>query len=384
MGESESRVLTILLTDIRNFTDRTSHSSRSGVVELIEKNKQLVLPALQNRGGRLIKTIGDAFLVVFNSPTDAVLAGLEAQRSLAAYNEGKSAAERIEVRIAINVGEVTLVDNDVYGDAVNVTSRIEGVAEAGEVFFTEAVYLAMNKSEVPSSEVGWLQLKGVPEKVRVYKVRRELPVGGEEVEARPVQLEEKGAKAWSVPATPPEKERKKRSGLGALIPVIVLLGVFGPNLIRAIKGRPDEDSDGLIDTQARPCRVEIAKFCQDVPKNRRHACLLEHEDDLSDTCADSSWFAGKGKKAKVKSAILADAPGLRKPPRPPADWNPRAVDPGLVEGVNAVCGGDQKRLCGGVQSGKGHRFNCLWEHWDELSVACRGAAQPLLTKASAR
>jgi class 3 adenylate cyclase len=235
MGESESRVLTILLTDIRNFTDRTSRSSRSDVVGLIEKNKQLVLPSLQKRGGRLIKTIGDAFLVVFNSPTDAVLAGIDAQSELTRYNDGKPDEEKIEIRIAINVGEVSLVDNDVYGEAVNITSRIEGVAQAGEVFFTEAVYLAMNKTEVPSSEVGYLQLKGVPEKIRVYKVRREAPVGAE---APPKLLEEKGAKAWSVPAAPPivDRRKKERGPLSGLIPIIVLIGVFGPRLIEAVRG----------------------------------------------------------------------------------------------------------------------------------------------------
>lgn len=81
------------------------------------------------------------------------------------------------MRVAINAGEVTLADNDVFGEPVNITARINGIAEAGEVFFTEAVYLAMNKMEVPSSEVGLLQLKGIAEKIRVYKVVREKRIG---------------------------------------------------------------------------------------------------------------------------------------------------------------------------------------------------------------
>ena len=85
--------------------------------------------------------------------------------------------DRIEIRVAINQGEVNLADNDVFGEAVNITARIEAVADAGDVFFTEAIYLAMNKREVPSSEVGLLQLKGIPEKVRVYRVRPEQPGG---------------------------------------------------------------------------------------------------------------------------------------------------------------------------------------------------------------
>ena len=66
---------------------------------------------------------------------------------------------------------------------MNITARINGIAEAGEVFFTEAVYLAMNKMEVPSSEVGLLQLKGIAEKIRVYKVVPEKRVGATSGEA---------------------------------------------------------------------------------------------------------------------------------------------------------------------------------------------------------
>lgn len=172
----QTRNLTILLTDIKGFTDKTSRKTRADILAMLEKHKELVLPILEAKGGKLVKTIGDAFLVVFDSPTDAVLAGVAVQDTLREYNADKEGDDRIDVRIAINSGEVTLADNDIFGDPVNITARIESVAEAGEVFFTEAVYLAMNKKEVPSSEIGLLQLKGIPEKIRAYKVVRESPV----------------------------------------------------------------------------------------------------------------------------------------------------------------------------------------------------------------
>ncbi|MBI3553684.1 MAG: RDD family protein [Elusimicrobia bacterium] len=171
-----TRNLTILLTDIKGFTDKSSHKTRAEIQQMLDKHKEIVLPVLEGKGGKLVKTIGDAFLMTFESPTDAVLSGIEVQEALRAYNEGKEPDLRIEIRIAINQGEVNLSDNDVYGEPVNITARIEAIAEANEVFFTDAVYLAMNKKEVPSSEVGLLQLKGIPEKVRVYKVKRESPV----------------------------------------------------------------------------------------------------------------------------------------------------------------------------------------------------------------
>jgi class 3 adenylate cyclase len=175
MSEPETRHLTILLTDIKGFTDKTSHKSRAGITTMLDDHRAVVLPILEGRGGRLIKTIGDAFLMTFESPTNAVLAGVAVQAALAKRNEGRAADDRLEIRIAINAGEVNVIDNDVFGEAVNITARIEGIAEAGQVYFTEAVYLAMNKTEVPSSEVGLVQLKGIPEKIRVYKVRAEAP-----------------------------------------------------------------------------------------------------------------------------------------------------------------------------------------------------------------
>ncbi|MBI5209630.1 MAG: RDD family protein [Elusimicrobia bacterium] len=184
MSAPATRNLAILMTDIKGFTDKTSRRSRSEIQDLLDEHKRLVLPVLESRGGRLIKTIGDAFLMVYDSPTDAVLAGVAVQEVLDKNNDGQVEDDRIEIRIAINSGEVNLTDDDVYGEPVNITARIQGISQPGEVFFTEAVYLTMNKSEVPSSEVGLLQLKGIPEKVRVYKVRRESPVGGV-VEAGP-------------------------------------------------------------------------------------------------------------------------------------------------------------------------------------------------------
>jgi class 3 adenylate cyclase len=175
MSEPATRHLTILLTDIKGFTDKTSHKSRAGITSMLDDHRSVVLPILEGRGGRLVKTIGDAFLMTFESPTNAVLAGVAVQAALAKRNAGRAADDRLEIRIAINAGEVNVIDNDVFGEAVNITARIEGIAEAGQVYFTEAVYLAMNKTEVPSSEVGLVQLKGIPEKIRVYKVRAEAP-----------------------------------------------------------------------------------------------------------------------------------------------------------------------------------------------------------------
>jgi len=369
MGENESRVLTILLTDIRNFTDRTSRSSRSDVVGLIEKNKRLVLPSLQKRGGRLVKTIGDAFLVVFNSPTDAVLAGVEAQRELARYNQSLPDEDKIEIRIAINIGEVNLVDNDIYGEPVNITSRIEGVAQAGEVYFTEAVYLAMNKTEVPSSEVGYLQLKGVPEKIRVYKVRDERSIEEGEAPAEPVLLKEKGAKAWAA-------EPDKAAGSGVWRWVFLAFIALGaategywlshrPHASVAPAGSNNAPKKGM----ALDCEQDLARFCGDVVagQGRHVACLAAHSSELSPACAQDPAIA----KALAQTASQAELPPLPKVP-----WEPGKVDKARSKQVNDACADEKRSLCGQVHGGHGRIFNCLWSHWDRLGQSCQKASLP--------
>ncbi|MBU2573676.1 MAG: adenylate/guanylate cyclase domain-containing protein [Elusimicrobia bacterium] len=173
----KARNLAVMLTDIKGFTDKTSRKSRVQIKELLTRHNELVLPVIGKYNGKLIKTIGDAFLVTFESSTDAVLCGISIQEALAAFNKGREQDDRIDIRIAINAGEVSISENgDIFGDAVNITSRIEGIAEAGEVFFTESVYLSMNKTEVPSSEIGYRQFKGISDKIKVYKVLKEDPV----------------------------------------------------------------------------------------------------------------------------------------------------------------------------------------------------------------
>lgn len=197
----ETKNLTVMITDIQGFTDATSRQSRSQTMVLIERHREVVLPVMERFSGKLIKTMGDAFLVTFESPTNAVLAGMGIQEALQQYNSSRPSEEHIEIRVAINSGEVTLHNGDIYGEAVNITSRLEGIAEVGEVYFTESVFLSMNKTEVPSSEIGFRQFKGIPQKIKVYKVLRETPVGAmPETEPSP----HKAPKETAVPGGVPE------------------------------------------------------------------------------------------------------------------------------------------------------------------------------------
>ncbi len=167
---SNTKHLTIMFTDIKGFTDRTSKSSREQLSKLIDLHDEIIRPVIKKYEGTVVKTIGDSFMATFESPTDAVLCGIAIQDKLDNYN--KEQKEKIEVRVAINSGEVYLKDEDIYGEAVNIAARIEGIAEAGQIYFTDAVYYSMNKTEIPFIKIGDKKLKGIPREVTVYRVRR--------------------------------------------------------------------------------------------------------------------------------------------------------------------------------------------------------------------
>ena len=172
--------LAILLSDMKGFTARTSQQTREENARMLAFHDALLLPVIRGFGGRKVKSIGDALLVTFRSPTDCVLCGMAMQDRLASWNARRGPQEKIEVRIAISLGEVRVETDDVTGDPVQLALRASAFADAGEVVLTESVYLAMNKSEVPTEPFPVRELR-VGE-TRLHRARmigpRELPYDG--------------------------------------------------------------------------------------------------------------------------------------------------------------------------------------------------------------
>jgi hypothetical protein len=134
-------------------------------------------------GGRRVKSIGDALLMTFRSPTDAVRSAMAMQNALERLRRSQPELGLLHVRAAINVGEVRAEFRDVFGEAVNLASRLQALTPSDAIYFTEAVYLAMNKAEVPSEIVGTRKIRGMPEPVRIYcvpshRVHRLVPADG--------------------------------------------------------------------------------------------------------------------------------------------------------------------------------------------------------------
>jgi class 3 adenylate cyclase/pSer/pThr/pTyr-binding forkhead associated (FHA) protein len=133
-------LVTVLFVDIVGSTSfYDEHGDVAGLV-MVQKCLDLLTPLVQHYSGTVIKTIGDAILARFFDVEGAVRCAVAMQRNLAERNRDKVPADEIHVRVAVNVGLALLKGNDVFGDVVNVTSRIEGVTDADEIAISPSVY----------------------------------------------------------------------------------------------------------------------------------------------------------------------------------------------------------------------------------------------------
>lgn len=165
---SAARTLSIIFTDMVKYTEKVDRLPPDDILELIREYRVLVAAAVGARSGFIVKNQGDAFLVTFDSGTDAVLASLDLLRGVRLRNVTVPEAKQFELRIGISTGEVAEEDGDVFGPPVNIASRVQHEAGTGEVLFTEATARAMNHNEVRFERRGEFVLKGVPDPVVVY------------------------------------------------------------------------------------------------------------------------------------------------------------------------------------------------------------------------
>lgn len=165
-----SEIVAIMFIDIAGYTKATTRMSRSELHGLHEDFDNIAVPIFHKYSGNVIKKIGDAFLVTFKSPTDAIWCGVDLQNAFAEHNHSHQ-HNPMHIRVALHMGDVIHRGNDIYGDAVNTAARVEGVAKAGHIVFTEAVFLAMNKNEIPYAYLGIAQLKGLKFPIKLFRVK---------------------------------------------------------------------------------------------------------------------------------------------------------------------------------------------------------------------
>ena len=166
------RLAAILAADVAGYS-RLMGADEEGTLERLKALRHdLVDPKIAEHHGRIVKTTGDGLLVEFASVVDAVRCAVAVQQAMPERNSGVGADNRIELRIGINLGDVIVEGDDLYGDGVNIAARIEALADAGSVFVSNTVHdQVRDRLPFGFDDLGERQVKNIARPVRIYRVR---------------------------------------------------------------------------------------------------------------------------------------------------------------------------------------------------------------------
>jgi TolB-like protein/class 3 adenylate cyclase len=167
----ERRLTAILAADVVGYSRLMGEDEVGTLARLKTCRRELVDPAVEEFHGRIVKLMGDGALVEFASVVDAVQCAAAIQRRMAGHDQGAPEAQRIRLRLGVNLGDVIVDGNDIYGDGVNVAARLEGLADPGGICISGTAFdHAVNKADVGFASLGELRLKNITGPVRVYRV----------------------------------------------------------------------------------------------------------------------------------------------------------------------------------------------------------------------
>jgi adenylate cyclase len=134
------RLAAIVVTDVVGYSRLMEHDEAGTLARLRQLHGDLIESKIAEYRGRIVKTTGDGVLAEFASVTDAVQSCVEIQKAMAQRNEGVPEDQRIRFRIGINLGEIIIEGDDIYGTGVNVAARLESLAEPGGIRISGTVY----------------------------------------------------------------------------------------------------------------------------------------------------------------------------------------------------------------------------------------------------
>jgi len=169
-NEKFMRVITVMFTDLKGSTSITENAGDLAVRTLLKHHNDIVLPLIKEYNGILVKTMGDGTMSYFESAQDAVRAASKIQAGIDQFNLTKTIPHLILIRIGMHTGKGIVEEKDIFGDVVNVASRFESSASAGEIYLSEETFNSMtDKGEIYCRFIKTTTLKGKAEPFKIYK-----------------------------------------------------------------------------------------------------------------------------------------------------------------------------------------------------------------------
>ncbi len=162
--------VTVLFTDIRGSTSFFESEGDVEGLAMVQRHNNLLFPIIEKHGGRVVKTIGDAIMAMFDSAENCLKAAISMQQALAKHNEDRGKNQQIHIRIGLHHGLGLLKNGDVYGDVVNTASRVEHQSQPDQIFVSQSLVETARSMGVAVGSAGTAELKGKSETVELYRV----------------------------------------------------------------------------------------------------------------------------------------------------------------------------------------------------------------------
>jgi len=179
MGRDKRRLAAILAADIVGYSRLMGADESGTLAQLKTHRKELIDPKIAEYDGHIVKTTGDGLLVEFPSVLGAVQCAVDVQRAIAQRNTHVPEDKRVEFRMGINQGDVIVEDDDIYGDGINVASRLEGIAKPGGICISRRVHEDVaGKLDLRFEDLGEQTLKNIARPVRAYSIYLTSPSSG--------------------------------------------------------------------------------------------------------------------------------------------------------------------------------------------------------------
>jgi adenylate cyclase len=164
------KLAAILHADVVGFS-RLMGADEAGTHQALGELRRAVDPLITTYGGRIVGTAGDSLLAEFSSVVDAVNCAVEMQRASRGINDAIPLERRLELRIGVNLGDVIVDGDNIFGDGVNIAARLEALAQPGTVCISQTVYdQVRNKLALGYCPLGTHRVKNIAEPVRAYAV----------------------------------------------------------------------------------------------------------------------------------------------------------------------------------------------------------------------
>lgn len=168
----QRRLAAILAADVVGYTRLMGEDEEGTLAALNAHRTDHIDPCISEHNGRLVKTTGDGLLVEFASVLDAVRCATAFQVGMSERNAGVPQDRRVEFRIGVNLGDVIIQHDDIFGDGVNVAARLESLAEPGGICVSDTVYQSVrSKTDLSFQDLGAKRVKNIGEPIRAFHVR---------------------------------------------------------------------------------------------------------------------------------------------------------------------------------------------------------------------